>query len=133
VHPPPFLTELLKTYRSEQNDHFHEHLFAGVAGGLLRRTNFRCRVRLPAVAGDTRRGWAPILPGLHFHDLRHTHKNWLIEDGVPEVLQHERPGQRMPGIRGTYSYVTHVMANAMLDGLPRRWERSAAAFTRKRR
>ncbi len=129
VHLPPFLTELLTTHRSDQNDHFHEHVFTGVEGGLLRRTNFRRRVWLPAVGGDPRRGWAPVLPGLHFHDLRHTHKTWLIEDGVPEVLQHKRLGHRMPGIRGTYSHVTHIMVDAMLDGLQRRWEQSVVTST----
>lgn len=120
IHLPPFLTELLTTHRSDQDDRLHDRVFTGLDGGLLRRTNFRRRTWLPAVGGDPRRGWAPVLPGLHFHDLRHTHKTWLIEDGVPEVLQHKRLGHRMPGIRGTYSHVTSVMVDAMLDGLQRR-------------
>jgi integrase len=37
------------------------------------------RIWLPALAGDQDHGWGPIKPGLHFHDLRHTHKTWLIE------------------------------------------------------
>jgi integrase len=24
---------------------------------------------------------------MHFHDLRHTHKTWLIEDGIPEIVK----------------------------------------------
>ncbi|MFC6091529.1 tyrosine-type recombinase/integrase [Saccharothrix lopnurensis] len=129
VHLPPFLVELLKTHHAEQNERLREHVFTGADGALLRRTNFRRRTWLPIVGGDTRRGWAPVLPGLHFHDLRHTHKTWLIEDGVPEVLQHKRLGHRMPGIRGTYSHVTQVMVDAMLDGLQRRWERSVVTST----
>ena len=34
--------------------------------------------------------------GLHFHDLRHSHKTWLIEDDVPEVAV---TGLGPPGIR----------------------------------
>jgi integrase len=90
--------------------------------GLLRRSNFRRRVWLPAVAGDRTREWAPIHPGLHFHDLRHTHKTWLIEDGVPEVVQAKRLGHRMPGVRGVYSHVTQPMIDALLAGLQHRGE-----------
>jgi len=129
VHLPQFLTDQLEDHRAQQSRRLREHVFTGPDGGLLRRTHFRRRTWLPAVGGDTRHGWTPILPGLHFHDLRHTHKTWLIEDGVPEVLQHKRLGHRMPGIRGTYSHVTSVMVDAMLDGLQRRWERSATTST----
>ncbi|PSL57417.1 hypothetical protein B0I31_102395 [Saccharothrix carnea] len=52
------------------------------------------------------------------------HKRWLIEDGVPEILQCKRLGHRMAGVRGIYSHVTQVMVDAMPDGLQRRWERS---------
>jgi integrase len=127
VHLPPFLLELLTGHRAEQD---HEHVFTATdGGGLLRRSNFRRQVWLPAVGGDPRRGWAPVMPGLHFHDLRHTHKMWLIEDGVPEIAQCKRLGHRLPGVRGTYSHVTQVMVDQLLDGLQRRWERTIATST----
>ncbi|MGM1060062.1 hypothetical protein [Saccharothrix sp. Mg75] len=55
-----------------------------------------------------------------------TYKTWLIEDGVPEVVQHKRLGHRYREVRGIYSYVTHVMANGVLDELQARRERSGA-------
>ena len=54
---------------------------------------------------------------MHFHDLRHTHKTWLIEDRVPEVVQHQRMGHRFGGVMGTYSHVTRPMIDDMLAGL----------------
>ena len=60
---------------------------------------------------------------MHFHDLRHTHKTWLIEDRVPEVVQHQRLGHRFGGVRGIYSHVTRSMIDGMLTGLQTRWER----------
>jgi integrase len=100
VHLPEFLIKLLLAHRSDTD---HERVFTGIDGGLLRRSNFRRRVWLPAVDGHTRRGWAPLHPGLHFHDLRHTHKTWMIEDGVPEVVQCKRLGHRMPGVRQVFA------------------------------
>ncbi|WP_420803664.1 tyrosine-type recombinase/integrase [Saccharothrix deserti] len=63
---------------------------------------------------------------MHFHDLRHTHKTWLIEDGVPEVLQHKRIGHRFRGVMGVYSHVTQPMIDTMLAGLQRRWEETGS-------
>jgi integrase len=31
---------------------------------------------------------------MHYHDLRHTHKTWLIEDYIPKVAQAKRLGHR---------------------------------------
>jgi len=121
VHLPEFLIKLLLEHRADTD---HEHVFTGIDGGLMRRTNFRRRVWLLAVDGNKRRGWAPLFPGLHFHDLRHTHKTWMIEDGVPEVVQCRRLGHRMDGVRGRYSHVTQAMTDHLLDGMQRRWERS---------
>jgi integrase len=120
VHLPEFLIKLLLEHRADTD---HEHVFTGVDGGLMRRTNFRRRVWLPAVNGHKRRGWAPLFPGLHFHDLRHTHKTWMIEDGVPEIAQCRRLGHRMDGVRGRYSHVTQTMIDMLLEGMQRRWER----------
>jgi integrase len=59
---------------------------------------------------------------MHFHDLRHTHKTWLIEDGIPEIAQARRLGHRLPGVRGIYSHVTPAMEQAITDALHRRWQ-----------
>jgi integrase len=60
--------------------------------------------------------------GIHFHDLRHTHKTWMIEDDVPEVAQCRRLGHKLGGIRGVYSHVTQPMINALLAAMQNRWE-----------
>ncbi|MFE2752253.1 hypothetical protein ACFXGA_09650 [Actinosynnema sp. NPDC059335] len=92
VHLPPFPVDLLAEHRAGR---MQDHVSTGLGGGLLRRPNFRRRVRLPFVTGDPTRGWAPIHPGLHSHDLRHAHETRLIEAGVPEILQRKRLGHRM--------------------------------------
>ncbi|WP_418153379.1 tyrosine-type recombinase/integrase [Actinoalloteichus caeruleus] len=119
VHLPKFLTDALHVHRGIQD---HDHVFTGAEGGVLRRSNFRHRFWLPAVAGTERRGLAPLLPGFHFHDLRHTHKTWMIEDKIPEIAQHARLGHRMQGAQGIYSHVTKVMIDDILARLSRRWE-----------
>ncbi len=59
---------------------------------------------------------------MHFHDLRHTQNAWLIEDAIPEVLQHKRMGHKYKGVAGIYSHVTQVMIDAMLASLQARWD-----------
>jgi integrase len=58
---------------------------------------------------------------MHFHDLRHTHKTWLIEDDIPEVAQAKRLGHRLAGVRGIYSHVTPAMTQRIVDALEHRW------------
>ncbi len=77
---PPFLVELL---RAHLDTHKHDHVFTGRDGGLHRRSSFHRRHWRPATDGDPDNGIPAIVRGLHFHDLRHSHKTWLIEDGVP--------------------------------------------------
>ncbi|GAB2795080.1 tyrosine-type recombinase/integrase [Amycolatopsis magusensis] len=120
---PPFLVGLLGEHQHHYPGRF---VFTGADGGLYRRSNFRRRVWLPAVEGCRARGWTPIKPGMHFHDLRHTHKTWLIEDEIPEVLQHVRLGHKFHGIRGIYSHVTQLMIQRLLDLLQARWERTGS-------
>jgi integrase len=57
-----------------------------------------------------------------FHDLRHTRKTWLIEDGIPEIAQARRLGHRLAGVRGIYSHVTEPMINNLTEALQHRWE-----------
>ncbi|WP_242907469.1 tyrosine-type recombinase/integrase [Actinomadura terrae] len=66
--------------------------------------------------------WRPLLEGLTPHGLRHGHKTWMIEDGVPEALQAERLGHTLPGIRGVYSHVSDAMRTELKAKLQRRWE-----------
>jgi hypothetical protein len=80
------------------------------------------------VTGDRKRGWGPQAPDLHFHDLRHTRKKWLIEDGVPEVVQHKRFGHKLGGVRGIYSHVTTPMVTGMCADLQARWEQNGSTI-----
>ncbi|MGI8333411.1 tyrosine-type recombinase/integrase [Actinomadura scrupuli] len=66
--------------------------------------------------------WLPIVEGLTFHDLRHSHKTWLIEAGIPEVAQAERLGHRIAGVQGIYSHVTDAMRLQILEALQQLWE-----------
>jgi integrase len=68
---PPFLVDLLRQHLTR---HDHPHVFIGRDGGLLRRSNFHRRTWRPATDGNPRTNLPPLIPGMHFHDLRHTHK-----------------------------------------------------------
>lgn len=93
IRLPRFLTNLLATHLA---DHPHDTVFPGARGYHQRRSNFNRRAWTPAVTGTPKRGLPPVLPGMHFHDLRHTHKTWLIEDGVPEIAQHAASATASP-------------------------------------
>jgi hypothetical protein len=45
--------------------------------------------------------WLPIKPGLTVHGLRHGHKTWMAEDGIPEILAEQRLGHEIPGSAGS--------------------------------
>jgi integrase len=119
IYLPPFLILML---RQLLDSHDHEQVFTGAHGGYLRRSNFNRRTWTPAVGGNPDQGQPPIITGMHFHDLRHTHKTWLIEDDIPEIAQAKRLGHRLPGIRGVYSHVTPAMQHRITDALQNRWQ-----------
>jgi hypothetical protein len=56
------------------------------------------------------------------HGLRHSHQTWMIEDGIPEVLRHDRLGHQMKGIQATYSHVSPPMREELRRALQHRWE-----------
>lgn len=74
--------------------------------------------------GDSPSVWLPLIEGLTPHGLRHSHKTWMLEDAVPEVLQAERLGHTVPGIRGVYSHVSDAMRDDLKAKLQQRWEGS---------
>jgi integrase len=121
VHLPPFLVHLLQ---EQLDSHDHEIVFCGARGAYLRRSSMSRRVWRPALDGDPHTGTGPIIAGMHFHDLRHSHKTWLIEDDIPEIAQAQRLGHRMPGVRGIYSHVTPAMQQRIVEALQERWRAS---------
>ncbi|WP_165494966.1 hypothetical protein [Actinomadura roseirufa] len=66
--------------------------------------------------------WLPLIEGLTPHGLRHSHKTWMLEDAVPEVLQAERMGHTVPGIRGVYAHVSDSMRDDLKAKPQKRWE-----------
>lgn len=63
--------------------------------------------------------WLPVKRGLWIHGLRHGHKVWLDELGVPLVATEERLGHEVPGIVGTYSHTSAAMLAQITEGLQR--------------
>jgi hypothetical protein len=70
--------------------------------------------------------WLPLLENLTPHGLRHGHKTWMAEDGIPEILQAERLGHTVPGIRGVYTHVSDAMRDDLKAKPQQRWEASLA-------
>jgi integrase len=120
VHLPPFLVDELRAHRDRNRD--AQFVFSGLNGGLHRRSNFRRRVWLPALAGDETKGWSPLNQEMHFHDLRHTHETWLIEGHAPRIMRLVRLGHKRKDVDDLYSHVTDQMIEETLDTLQRRWE-----------
>lgn len=120
THLPPFLVAELLTHRKRNpNSRF---VFPGARRGLRRWSNFRERVWLPALDGNEALGWPPLNEEMHFHDLRHTHETWLVEDSVPRVLRLERLGHKRKDVDDYHSHATDVMISRMLEQLQRRRE-----------
>jgi hypothetical protein len=65
-----------------------------------------------------------IRPGLTPHGLRHSHKTWMAEDAIPEILQALRLGHSVPGMRGVYTHVSDAMRAELKHALQDRWETS---------
>jgi hypothetical protein len=94
---PPFLTALLRQHVA---GHDASMVFPDAAGVWQRRSCFARRVMRPAAdgRGGSRNGRAgrvrvpAVKPGLGFSGLRRSHKVWLVEDGVPAMVQAARLG-----------------------------------------
>jgi hypothetical protein len=68
--------------------------------------------------------WMPVSAGLTPHGLRHGHQTWLDDLGIRYVLQSERMGHEVPGMRGVYSHITPGMRAELTTGLQELWEES---------
>lgn len=68
--------------------------------------------------------WLPLRFGLTPHGLRHGHQTWLDDLGVRYVLQSERMGHEVPGMRGVYSHITPRMRAELRESLQQLWETS---------
>lgn len=132
IELPPFLVELLAAYLATLPAG-QELLFPDRDGGPWRRSNFTRRLWRPACDGwparatvrghQAREAAAPIVKGLRFHDLRHTHETWLMEDKIEKVARDERLGHVTAGMEGTYGHATAKMRADILTVLQARWER----------
>ena len=72
--------------------------------------------------------WLPLRPGLTPYGLRHGHQTWLDEMGIRYVLQSERMGHEVPGMRGVvYAHITPQMRAELRDSLQELWEASLHA------
>ena len=68
--------------------------------------------------------WLPIKEKLTPHGLRHSHKTWMAEDGIPEILAEQRLGHQVPGMRGLYAHASERMRDDLTKALQARWEES---------
>ena len=56
--------------------------------------------------------------------MRHGHKTWMAEDGIPEILAEHRLGHEVPGMRGLYAHASDQMREDLKAALQARWEDS---------
>jgi len=141
---PAFLVELLLVY-VEAMPAGRDLLFVNRVGEPHRRGQAAAVAWRRACDGwpeyEGRRGHAPypaapaVAEALRFHDLRHSHKTWLVEDGIPAPVRDERLGHGRRARNDTgavegamdevYVHATEVMRGRLLDALQARWEAAA--------
>jgi hypothetical protein len=68
--------------------------------------------------------WLPVKDDLTPHGLRHSHKTWMTEDGIPEILAEQRLGHQIPGMRGLYAHASPSMRDKLTATFQARWEES---------
>jgi integrase len=121
---PAFLAVLLKHHLDA---HDYSPVFANADGGFLWRRSWRTRTFNPAFDGnhdqpDPPVRTHPIRPGLTFHELRHSHKTWLIAAGIPEIAQARRLGHRLDKrVAEVYSHVADEIEARIQAALKQAW------------
>lgn len=136
VQLPPFLVEFLLVWLAGLPEH-QELLFVSErAKTFLERSGFDNDNWRPACDGWparphknprwNREAAVPIVFGLWFHDLRHTHKTHLADGGIEPVARDERLGHVTPGMDGVYIHTTDAMRAKILNLLQGLWETAIA-------
>jgi integrase len=121
---PAFLAILLKHHLAT---HDHLPVFPSRDGDFLWRRNWIKRIFNPAFDGNRHilnpaMATDPIRLGLTFHELRHSHKTWLIAAGIPEIAQARRLGHRMDKrIVEVYSHVADEVEARIQATLKQHW------------
>jgi integrase len=122
---PPFLIAKLRDYLAAKRGPF---VFTSPRGHPLRRSTFDRRVFRPAVDGNPRKDTQAVRPGLTFHGLRHSHKTWLIADGIPEIAQAKRLGHHLANrLVEVYSHVAPEIETRLLQRLERRYKQATSS------
>lgn len=138
VELPPFLVELLLAYlQTIPKD--RDLLFVDTVNKAFHSSNFDRRIWRPACDGWPARAAVKghraveaamgIALGLVIHDLRHTHKTWMADDGIEPVARDERLGHVTPGMDGVYIHSTPAMRAKILAALQARWDGRRGDFT----
>lgn len=138
IELPAFLVEKLLAYLGTIPED-RDLLFCDTTGKAFNRSNYNDRRWRPACDGwegwEAKRGRKARPPaeavalGLVPHDLRHTHKTWLAEDGCEPRARDERLGHATPGMDGVYIHTTPAMRRKILDVLQERWEKYEASIS----
>ena len=75
--------------------------------------------------------WAPLIPGLTPHGLRHGNQTAMRRDHVPRVLRRDRLGHGPSGdIADHYTHIDDEMIDDMLARQTQRWQAAVAARAR---
>ncbi|WP_229371374.1 integrase [Umezawaea beigongshangensis] len=126
-------------YEMLMRSHDNPFVLHSPEGHALRRSNFRQRFWREVWDGvspdepGARDHVPPILPTFTFHEGRHGHNAWMVEDGIPEVARRGRLGQKMKGIARTCDHVTPTMRADILRGMEARWQSSLSALAGEER
>ncbi|MGH3484718.1 MAG: tyrosine-type recombinase/integrase [Nocardioidaceae bacterium] len=131
---PPSLAQLYELLLDGLPD-LDSFAFVSTHGVPWYRSNFRQRFWRPVWDGvspddpEAEDHEPAILFDFTFHEGRHTHSTWLVQDGIPEVARRARLGHKMPGIAKIYEHVTPEMERRVSDALETRWLGSLSALT----
>lgn len=109
---PAVLVAELKRHRELYGDGVDEYVFTSPEGTPVERSNFRCRVWLPATA-------AAGLPGLRFHDLRHTAGTLAARTGATTKELMARLGHASPRASLIYQHAAEDRDRRIAEGLDR--------------